>query len=109
MAAGGCVTHQELARYDIKLEDELPPEDIFSELIVIGASNFNSNFSLTTDEKSHTVALLQTVIENWRLLLSIAWRKVALCLVRFWENTKHFFGSTTFFKGVKKWRRTQSK
>ncbi len=109
MAAGGGLTHQELARYDIILEDELPSEDIFHELLIIGASNFSL---ATRDNMKHTAlefwfAGLRTVVENWRLLLNIAWRKVALSLVRFWENTKHFFGSTTFFKGIEKWRQNR--
>ena len=37
---------------------------------------------------------LQTVIENWRLVMDIAWDSAALGVVSFWEDIKHFFGNT---------------
>lgn len=45
--------------------------------------------------------VLQTVIENWRLYMGIAWESAKLGLLGFWENIKHTFG--TAIPGVLTW------
>ncbi len=109
-------------RYGIQLDESMSQQEKFQAILAKGAEGFKvaqgetdtmagrmQQLSNTWGDFKETVGgalagvmpaikdsfvKLQVVIENWSLVMDTTWASAKFGLISFWEDIKHFFGST---------------